>query len=77
MFEKKQEVVNRFAACTSEEQKYELVIEMGRKAKKLDSLFKTEANLVRGCQSTMYLRTWNEESICIFKRSQMPLSLRG
>lgn len=55
--EKQQQVKNLFASCTSEEKKYEKIIELGRRQLPLPSEDKTPENLVKGCQSTMYLKS--------------------
>lgn len=64
---KQQEMIERFSGCTTQEQKYELIIEMGRHAQGLAPEYKTPENLVKGCQSTMYLRTWTEEGKVFFQ----------
>lgn len=56
--QKQQQIIDLFSKCSSQEQKYEKIIEMGRKAKGLDPQYKIPENLVKGCQSTMYLHSW-------------------
>ncbi len=56
--QKQAEMIQLFSKCSSQEEKYEVIIGLGRKAKGLLPEYKTPENLVKGCQSTMYLRSW-------------------
>lgn len=58
--QKQQDMIQLFSKCSSQEQKYEVIIELGRQAKGLEPQYKIPENLVKGCQSTMYLRSWIE-----------------
>jgi cysteine desulfuration protein SufE len=53
--EKQQIVKDIFNACGNEEQKYQKIIELGRQQTSLQSSEKTPENIVKGCQSIMYL----------------------
>lgn len=55
--EKQQQVKNLFASYPSEEKKYEKIIEMGRSLAPLALQDKIPENFVKGCQSTMYLKS--------------------
>ncbi len=46
-----------FDACKTPEERYELIISLGKKLPPLDPLFKTTQNLVEGCQSKLYLNS--------------------
>lgn len=60
--EKQNQVKDIFLSCSSEEAKYEKIIELGRKQKPLPSIHKTPENLVKGCQSQMYLHSaWSKD----------------
>lgn len=65
--QKQQELIHLFSNCETQEQKYELIIALGRKAKGLAAEYKIPENLVKGCQSTMYLRTWTESGNVYFQ----------
>jgi len=57
--ETKQNIIrSHFSACTSAEEKYKKIIEIGKLSPPLASEFKKDAYRVSGCQSTMYLRTY-------------------
>lgn len=53
---KQQQVKFLFRECVTSEQKYEKIIELGRQLATYPSEFKTPEHLVKGCQSTMYIR---------------------
>ena len=54
---KQQMVVSLFSDCETREAKYAKIILLGQELPSLDPAYKTEAYLVRGCQSTLYLHT--------------------
>lgn len=55
-----------FEKCKSAEALYQKIMELGRTLKKMDSRSKTESNLVKGCQSVMYLEAKYENGTMIF-----------
>lgn len=52
---KQNEVKALFSASPSETEKYEKIIALGRSLPKMDPQYKVPANIVKGCQSTVYL----------------------
>lgn len=62
--QKQQKIKDIFLACPTEEAKYEKIIELGQKQTPLPPEYKTEENLVKGCQSQVYLRAyWSADKI--------------
>ena len=53
--EKQERIKKLFTSCSSEEKKYEKIIELGRNLPHMPAEDKTPENFVKGCQSTMYL----------------------
>ena len=49
------EIVEEFSLFDSWDDKYEYIIDLGKKLPALDEKYKVEENRVRGCQSTVYL----------------------
>ena len=49
------EIVEEFALFDSWDDKYEYIIDLGKKLPELDVKHKTDENKVRGCQSTVWL----------------------
>ena len=57
------------AECDDLTEKYEIIIEMGREVSVLDEKYKTDENLVRGCQSLLHVFTRLEEDKVFFYRA--------
>jgi cysteine desulfuration protein SufE len=53
--EKQASIKELFKDCQTPEMKYQKIIELGRSQKHLDPKDKVETNLVKGCQSQMFL----------------------
>lgn len=66
-----------FANYPSEEQKYERIIQMGRELPKLAAEFKNPANVVKGCQSTVYLRSYLKDGAVYFEAESDALISSG
>lgn len=64
---KQQEIKLIFAECKTEEAKYAKIIELGRQQPRLAAAYKTEQNLVKGCQSATYLRAYLENNLVVFE----------
>jgi cysteine desulfuration protein SufE len=55
ILETEKEIIGEFALFDSWDDKYEYIIDMGKKLAPLDPVFKTDENRVRGCQSSVWL----------------------
>jgi cysteine desulfuration protein SufE len=53
--ETEQEIVSEFDLFDSWDDKYEYIIDLGKKLPPLDPKYKTDENRVRGCQSSVWL----------------------
>ncbi|XZF16335.1 SufE family protein [Chitinophagaceae bacterium MMS25-I14] len=49
------EIVDEFSLFDSWDDKYEYIIDLGKRLQPLDPQYKTDDNKVRGCQSTVWL----------------------
>jgi cysteine desulfuration protein SufE len=49
------EIVEEFSLFDSWDEKYEYIIDLGKKLEPLEDKYKLDENKVRGCQSTVYL----------------------
>lgn len=62
--EKQNKIKDLFSECPTEEAKYEKIIELGQKQVPLSPAYKIPENLVKGCQSQVYLHaSWKDETI--------------
>lgn len=55
--EKQNLIAKIFAACPTEDAKYQKIIDFGKQLPSFDVNYKTEDCIVKGCQSTMYLQS--------------------
>jgi len=55
--EKQQNLKALFSNCASETEKYSKIIALGREQKPIKGEYKIPENVVKGCQSTVYLHT--------------------
>jgi len=65
--EKQNEIKAIFSNCLSEDDKYKKIIELGKKLEKIPSQYKIPENIVKGCQSTMYLHSFLKDGRVYFK----------
>lgn len=65
--EKQRVIKEMFLACPTEEAKYEKIIELGQKQQSLAAEYKTPENLVKGCQSQVYLHSFKKDDRIIFE----------
>ena len=66
-----------FSACPSEESRYEKIIEFGRQQIPLMPNEKTAVNIVKGCQSTMYLTSKLLDGLVFFQSESDALISSG
>lgn len=65
--EKQRALKELFLKCPTNEAKYQKIIEIGKTLPLLPSELRTEANLVRGCQSLLYLKTFLTNGLLHFQ----------
>ncbi|MDX1637694.1 MAG: SufE family protein [Balneolaceae bacterium] len=62
-----QEIIDEFQALNDWTERYKHIIELGRQLPPLDEKYKVEENLVRGCQSQVWLHTHLDDGKVIFE----------
>jgi len=55
IIEKEQEIIEDFAIYDDWMEKYEYIIELGKDLPQIDTQFKTNDNIIKGCQSQVWL----------------------
>lgn len=75
--EKQEEIKKIFNNCKDSDERYLKIIELGRQLPKLDPLYKTESNIVKGCQSVMHLRSYLENGKIFFEANSDALISLG
>lgn len=61
-----EEIINEFASFGDWMDKYNYLIDMGKSLPPLDERYKTESNLISGCQSRVWLHSEMKDGIIYF-----------
>lgn len=65
--EVQQQIINEFKSLSDWTERYKHIIEQGRNLDPLEEEYKVEENLVRGCQSQVWLHTKLEDGKVVFE----------
>jgi len=76
-YKKQDELKRIFNSCSSEEEKYDKIIDLGKKNKPLKIKDKIPENFVSGCQSRMYLHSTYENGNVYFEAESDALISSG
>ncbi len=74
---KQDQVKSMFQACVNLEDRYQMIIDMGKKQSSLDPHEKTELTRVQGCQSNMFVKSFLRDGLCIFETESDALISAG
>lgn len=72
-----QEIIEEFAIYEDWMDKYEYIIDLGKELPTLDETFKIEQNLVRGCQSRVWLHAQMQENNLHFEADSEAMIAKG
>jgi cysteine desulfuration protein SufE len=72
-----QEIVEEFSLFDTWDDKYEYIIDLGKKLAPLEDKHKTDDNRVRGCQSTVWLVAEYREGKVFFKAESDAVIVKG
>ena len=75
--QKQKELVDTFAFFEDWTEKYEHIIHLGKSLESLDEKFKTESNLIKGCQSKVWLHASLENGKIIYKADSDAIITKG
>lgn len=75
--EREEEIVEEFALFDSWEEKYEYIIDLGKKLEPLDDKFKKEENIIKGCQSTVWLVSEFKNGKVFYKADSDAVIVKG
>lgn len=75
--EKQDEIIEEFAAFDDWMDKYALLIDLGNALPKLADKYKTESNLIEGCQSRVWLQADYEEGHIVFRGESDAVIVKG
>lgn len=71
------EIVEEFSLFDSWDDKYEYIIDLGKRLLPLEDKYKTDENRVRGCQSTVYLVADNKDGKIIYHADSDAIIVKG
>ncbi|MHA4845398.1 SufE family protein [Flavitalea antarctica] len=72
-----QEIIEEFALFDSWDDKYEYIIDLGKKLAVLEDEYKTDNNKVKGCQSTVWLAAFYKNGIITYKADSDAVIVKG
>lgn len=75
--ETEEEIVEEFSLFDSWDEKYEYIIDMGKKLKPLDDVFKKDENKIKGCQSTVWMVSELQGDKVIYKAESDAVIVKG
>ncbi|MEQ7801214.1 SufE family protein [Pedobacter sp. ASV1-7] len=70
-------IVEDFELFDSWEDKYEYIIDLGKKLEALDDVHKIEENKIKGCQSTVWLTASYQDGRVVFKADSDAVIVKG
>lgn len=71
------EIVDDFSLFDTWEEKYEYIIDMGKKLPVLDDQYKKEENIIKGCQSTVWLTADYKDGRIYFSADSDAVIVKG
>ena len=75
--EREAEIVEAFSWFETWEEKYEYIIDLGKNLSPLDEKFKVGENIIKGCQSTVWLVADFKEGKVIYKADSDAIIVKG
>jgi cysteine desulfuration protein SufE len=75
--EREEEIVEEFSLFDSWEEKYEYIIDLGKKLEPLDEQFKVGENIIKGCQSTVWLTSEFKNGKVFYKADSDAVIVKG
>lgn len=71
------EVIEEFSEFTDWMDKYQMLIDLGNELEPLDEQYKTESNLIDGCQSRVWLQCDEKDGRLVFTADSDALIVKG
>lgn len=75
--ETEEEIIEAFSWFENWEEKYEYIIELGKKLPELDERYKEEKNIIKGCQSTVWLVADFKEGKVFYQADSDAIIVKG
>ena len=75
--EAEQELIEDFSLFETWEEKYEYLIDIGKKLTPLDSMYKTDAYKIKGCQSSVWIHSRYENGMVYYEGDSDAIIVKG
>jgi cysteine desulfuration protein SufE len=75
--EAQEELIEDFDLFDDWESKYEYIIDLGKQFPPLENEYKTEENIIKGCQSQVWLNAFMEDGLLKFEADSDAIIVRG
>jgi len=75
--EREEEITEEFSLFDSWEEKYEYIIDLGKKLEPLEEKFKVPENIIKGCQSTVWLTSEFRDGKIYYKADSDAVIVKG
>lgn len=75
--ETQDQIIDEFALFDDWADKYEYIIDLGKKLPPLDEQYKTDDNKIRGCQSTVWLHAETKGHQLVFESDSEAVIVKG
>ena len=72
-----EEIVEDFSLFDSWDEKYEYIIDMGKKLKPLEDEYKKDGNKIKGCQSTVWMISEFKDGKVIYRAESDAVIVKG
>ncbi|HNR19186.1 MAG TPA: SufE family protein [Bacteroidia bacterium] len=77
ILETEQEIISDFELFDDWTQKYEYIIELGQKLPPLDEKYKVEENKIKGCQSSVWLNSYEKDGKIFYEADSDSTFVKG
>jgi cysteine desulfuration protein SufE len=71
------EIVDEFSLFDSWEDKYEYIIDMGKKLAPLSAEYKKDENKIKGCQSTVWMHSFTKDGKIYYEADSDAMIVKG
>lgn len=71
------DIIDDFALFDTWEEKYEYIIDLGKKLSELDANYKLEENRIKGCQSTVWLTAYFKDGRVFYQADSDAVIVKG
>lgn len=75
--EREEEITDEFSLFDNWEEKYEYIIDLGKRLEPLGEEFKVGENIIKGCQSTVWLTSDFKEGKVFYKADSDAIIVKG